>query len=162
MNRRLLLGTALAVASFAATAASRPDGGARALPVPEPNCVAAADAGDPTAGAVSIAQAQAVPNGKPVRVVAYLLMHAQPCPPCPRGMQCEACQPPYPYFGDAPRGGAGGSATWVVPAVWGRCDLAAFAENQRFVLVGEWAHDYEPGASRVLRASEIIAVPAPR
>jgi hypothetical protein len=161
VNGRLLLGTAIAVSSLAGIAAGLPDAGARAAPAPAPNCAAAADAGDPAAGAISIADAASVPDGKPVRVFAYLLMHAQPCPPCPPRHQCEACQPPYPFFGDAPRGGAGGRTTWVQPAVWGTCDLAAFPENQRFVLVGEWVRDYQPGASRVLRASDIIAVPPP-
>jgi hypothetical protein len=96
------------------------------------------------------------PDGEAIRVEAYLVAHAEPCPPCPEGAQCEACVPPYELYSDVPPGGTGtGGSGWVTPG-WltppptGE-DLESVDVGSRVLLCGAWEPDDEPGASRVFR-----------
>ena len=89
-------------------------------------------------------------------MLAYLIAHFTPCPPCPPQAQCEACSPEYELYCDLPPGVTGeGQSAWVTvgwfaPAPM-RDDLAAIRPGWRVLLCGAFEPVSEPGADRVFR-----------
>jgi hypothetical protein len=110
----------------------------------------------PEGGSLSMAGGQERPDGEPMRMEAYLVAHAEPCPPCPEDAQCEACAPPYELYSDVPPGGTGaGGSGWVTPG-WltqppTQEDMESIPVGAWVLLCGAWEPDSEPGASHVFR-----------
>jgi hypothetical protein len=114
-------------------------------------------------GALGLAEAQALPNGRIIRMVAFVAMLEQPCPPCPPMMQCEACEPPYLLVGDQPPDSTSAMATAWVDRSWvpfGEPSPAggSLEVGRRVVFCGSWAPDYGAGVSRVFHAEQATVV----
>jgi hypothetical protein len=158
------------IATDAATADAAPleeasrDPLASSIPQWEP--CPAPGSGDPLEGALTVAQAESIPDYRTVSMVGYVIDLEQSCPPCPPGATCEPCRPPYLYLGDLPFGveGAGGWAWVDRDSVGGRREVnpqpPPVAVGQRVVFCGHWEPDWLPGTSRTFRAEEQTILPA--
>ncbi len=118
----------------------------------------------PEGEAVSVVEGEAHADDEPIRMVAYLVAHALPCPPCPEGAQCEACAPPFEIYADVPPGGTGtGGSAWVTLGWFVQAPLQEALDSievgSRVLLCGAWAPVSEPGASRAFRITglEVLA-----
>ena len=89
-----------------------------------------------------------------IRVLAWLVMHAQPCPPCPKDHQCEQCLPELPLFADRPPKDKVHPArhhVWVdyrmarIDLQAARLDLRKVPEGQMFLLLGSWERHRDIG-----------------
>ena len=114
-------------------------------------------------GALGLAEAQALPNGPIIRMVAFVLMLEQPCPPCPPMWECEACEPPYLLVSDQPPDSTNATANAWVDRSWvqfGEPSPAggALVVGQRVVFCGSWAPDYGAGVSRVFHSEQATVI----
>jgi len=116
-------------------------------------------------GPLTLAQADAVPDGQAIRLIGWLWELPANCPPCPRGYLCERCLPPFHFFGDEPPytgPGGTGRGFWVelIPSLTSP-EISGDAIGQRFILSGVWSRDYRQPLGRLFEASEWTPAPAP-
>jgi len=156
----------------ATAAATAPAPATASNPLPDPTPPAPPLLGTcppakPGEAPLTVAEADQRPFGEPLRMLAYLVMHVQPCPPCPPNAQCEACIPQYDLVSDVPPGenGPGGSA-WIAPA-WFAGEpnsdrLASIEKGQLVMLCGVWERVNDAGAHKVFRVQGLQLQPPTR
>ena len=114
-------------------------------------------------GALSLTEAQALPNDRIIRMVAFVVTLEQPCPPCPPMRACEACEPPYLLVSDQPPESTNATANAWIDRSWvpfGEPSPAGgvLLAGQRVVFCGSWALDSGAGVSRVFHAEQATVI----